>query len=444
MTEKNDSPMTRQGKPRTSEQISEAHKTTRQPPRQALLDTRLVERWSRIPPGRPIVIRDTQVRGFSVRIGASGAISYLLQYVDPHGKQRLYTITLPDDSSDPRPFRHEAERIKYAREKNPDYDPLADRRAGQDEAAKAKRNAKTFADVCAKWIERRSADKRSFKDDRSLLEKYLIPRLGGTPLARLSTDQVRELHRELSAHAPYQANRVLALISALWGFAGDGIRPRRGSSRRIEGLHWLKPGLPNPTAGIERNEEERRERTLTPDEFARLSAVLRAEANSPSAHALALLTLTAARRSEVLKAEWSQFDLEGAIWRRSVTKADKIARLPVSADVIKLLKVMRAQADPEERFLFPGKDHGVTMLRRFWDRVRVEAKLPDVRLHDIRRTIASWAVSSGVSMLAVSKMLAHSSIAVTEGHYAHLQDHAGRAAAETVAKLIEQHSNGTT
>ena len=161
-----------------------------------------------------------------------------------------YTITLPDDSGDPRPFRHEAERIKYERENNPDYDPLYDRRTGRDEVAKARREAKTFADVCAAWIERRSADKRSFNDDRKLLTRYLIPKLGNIPLARLDAEAVRGLHEEISASAPYQANRVLSLISAVWNFAGDGMRPRRGSTRWIEGLHWLKPGLPNPCAGI--------------------------------------------------------------------------------------------------------------------------------------------------------------------------------------------------
>ena len=97
-----------------------------------------------------------------------------------------------------------------------------------------------------------------------------------------------------------------------------------------------------------------------------------------------------------------------------------MSRLPLSADAVKLLKAMRAQADPAEPFLFPGKDHGLRTLKRFWSRLRLEAKVPDVRMHDIRRTIASWAVSEGVPMLAVSKMLAHSSIAVTEEHYAHL------------------------
>jgi integrase len=426
---------------------------TRQPPRKALLDVRLVERWSRVPPGWTIVIRDTMLRGFSVRIGASGKVSYALQYISPEGKQRLIILDAPwhpadlekpagerRRSNDPAHYRIAAMTLKEH-----GGDPLEERRAGQDEAAKAKRAAKTIAELCDAWLARREG-KRTLHNDRLLIERHIRPSFGHLPVARLHADQVRRLHVEISADAPYQANRVLALISALWNFADGGVRPRRGSTKRIEGLHWLKPGLPNPAAGVERNEEERRERSLSPNEFARLSAVLREEANAPSAHALTLLMLTAARRSEVLKAEWSQFDLERAIWNRpaSLMKAGRIARLPLSTDAVKLLGVMRAQADPAERYLFPSKDHGAMALRRFWDRVRVEAKLPDVRLHDLRRTVASWLVTEGVSMLAVSKMLAHSSIAVTEGHYAHLQDRAGREAAEAVARLVEQHANGTT
>ena len=126
--------------------------------------------------------------------------------------------------------------------------------------------------------------------------------------------------------------------------------------------------------------------------------MLRAEANTPPAHALALLTLTAARRGEILRAEWSQFELERAIWNRpaSIMKGKKPAPLNLSADTVKLLRLMRAQADPAERFLFPGKDHGAGALRRFWDRVRAKAGIPDVRLHDLRHTFASYAYSAAL------------------------------------------------
>jgi len=437
-----------------SKTAGKMNRMTRLAPRKTLLEAKLIERWSRTAPGRTIIIRDTMLRGFSARIGASGKVSYALQYISPEdGKQRLIVLDAPwhpADMQKPESERRRSNdpahyRITAMTLKENGGDPLLERRAGQDQAAKARRETKTFADVCAAWIEQRSVDKRSFNNDRKLLTRYLIPKLGHIPLARLGADQVRELHHAISAEAPYQANRVLALISALWNFAGDGLRPRRGSSQRIEGLHWLKPEWLNPASGIARNDEQRRDRTLSTEEFARLSAVLREQSNSQSAHALALLLLTASRRGEILRAEWSQFDLERGIWNRpaSLMKAKKTAPLPLSADTIKLLKAMRTKGSPEERFLFPGAGHGVTMLRRFWDRVRTEAKLPDVRLHDLRRTVASWLVTEGVSLMAVSKMLAHSSVTITENHYAHLADSAGRAAAETVARLIGQHGGAT-
>jgi integrase len=82
-----------------------------------------------------------------------------------------------------------------------------------------------------------------------------------------------------------------------------------------------------------------------------------------------------------------------------------------------------------------GADHLVP-LRRFWRALRRETGLHDLRVHDLRRTWGSLAVQHGTPLMAVSQVLAHSSVAITQEHYAHLGTSPARQAVDTVAKLI--------
>ena len=70
-----------------------------------------------------------------------------------------------------------------------------------------------------------------------------------------------------------------------------------------------------------------------------------------------------------------------------------------------------------------------------WYRVRKEAGIEDVRLHDLRHTYASHAVMNGVPVPVVSRMLGHSNVRMTL-RYAHLGDHEIEAAAERVGQAI--------
>ena len=72
---------------------------------------------------------------------------------------------------------------------------------------------------------------------------------------------------------------------------------------------------------------------------------------------------------------------------------------------------------------------------RFWHRIRREAGIEDVRLHDLRHTMASHAVMNGVPVPVVSRLLGHSNVRMTL-RYAHLADRDIEAAAERVGAAM--------
>ena len=75
-----------------------------------------------------------------------------------------------------------------------------------------------------------------------------------------------------------------------------------------------------------------------------------------------------------------------------------------------------------------------------WYRVRKKAGIEDVRLHDLRHTVASHAVMSGVPVPVVSRLLGHSNVRMTL-RYAHLGDREIEAAAERVGQAIARRMN---
>ena len=74
--------------------------------------------------------------------------------------------------------------------------------------------------------------------------------------------------------------------------------------------------------------------------------------------------------------------------------------------------------------------------QRFWQRVRAEAGLHGVRLHDLRHSYASFALRRGESVLAIGRLLGHAD-AQTTLKYTHLADAMVHEAAETVGAVVE-------
>jgi site-specific recombinase XerD len=89
-------------------------------------------------------------------------------------------------------------------------------------------------------------------------------------------------------------------------------------------------------------------------------------------------------------------------------------------------------------FLFPGDvlGHPVVGLKRVWERMRVQADIPDVRIHDLRHTIASLLVSGGASLEMIGRLLGHTQIGTTQ-RYAHLIDSPLRAGVNAVGEMLK-------
>ncbi len=207
---------------------------------------------------------------------------------------------------------------------------------------------------------------------------------------------------------------------------------------------YLGPGPHvNPCTGVEKFQEATRRRYLTPDELRRIGAALRVaeryHAIAPAGiTAIRLLLLTGARVSEVLGLRWAEVDLDAGALNLPESKTGAKTIL-LSAPAIEVLKAWPHFAGSP--FVFPGEGRGPHQgqhrvdLHGPWTWLRRRARIPDVRLHDLRHSYASVAVSNGQSLPMIGALLGHSQPATT-ARYAHLMDSPLRAASDTTAATI--------
>jgi integrase len=368
------------------------------------------------PTSRDYVIWDVELPGFGVRVKPTGIKSYVVQYRNrTTGASRRATV----GQHGPLLTFHKAkERARIV---------LADALKGNDPVAdgRAIRDAPTVNQLAAEYIEKHAIPKkrrRSIEHDSSMIHRIILPRLGSRKVAAVRSWDIHSLHISMK-DTPYQANRLLALLSKMfslavsWGWRAD-----------------------NPVKGIERFQEQPRERWLSDSELSKLLAVLGGHPNQRAANAVRLQLLTGARIGEVLKARWSDMDFDRGVWTKPShhTKQKRTEHIPLSGPTVALLSDMRDKADPTDTHLFPGNVPGKPLqdIKKFWKVVTTQAGLSDYRLHDNRHTHASHLVSSGLSLEVVGRLLGHTNPMTTK-RYAHLADDPLRAATNRFGAKME-------
>ncbi|HEX7181389.1 MAG TPA: Arm DNA-binding domain-containing protein, partial [Thermoanaerobaculia bacterium] len=160
-------------------------------------------------PARDILVWDTELAGFGLRVSRGGVKSYIFQYKI---HRRTRRITLGEHG---RALTLEAAR-KLA---------LARRlavQAGGDPATEAQEAAAapTVRDLATRYMAEHAV-KRSTSTQRSaeqFFRLFLVPALGSRKVASVTWADLEAIHQRL-AHIPYQANGLLSLASKAWSLA---------------------------------------------------------------------------------------------------------------------------------------------------------------------------------------------------------------------------------
>jgi integrase len=257
------------------------------------------------------------------------------------------------------------------------------------------------------------ATDKSLKDVKSWYDRYLH-RWDDRKVDSIRLERVRDLHKDITEkHGPIIANRAVGLLRRCinWGIHKD---------------LWHGD---NPAEKIDWNMEQSRERFVQPDEMARLlKAVEKERGANWDLHDFVLLSLYCGqRKSNLLAMRWEQItqNVPGdAAWEIPVTKNGKCHKVPLLPEALMVLqdRKRRAKTKAASPWVFPshGKTGHIKDVKKSWKRLRESVNIPDVHIHDLRRTLGSFMAGANVSLQIIGKALGHKSMAATQV-YARLQ-----------------------
>ncbi|MEM7621128.1 MAG: tyrosine-type recombinase/integrase [Pseudomonadota bacterium] len=358
-------------------------------------------------------IRDIEIKGFGIRKRGQNA-SYFLQ-TRINGRLRWITIGLHGSPWNPSTARKEA--LRLLNDIASGIDPSLERQK--------KRSVSTLAEAAQKFLEDHGPKigSATFRDYSRLIRDYLIPAFGNLKVNEIDKSLVSKAHNSW-ADKPRNANHALAVLSKLMSWAEE---------------QGLRPDNSNPCRGIKKYRENKRERYLSHEELERLGDVLN-EAEETGAEnlyviaAIRLLILTGARLSEILTLTWQEVDLErGLLFLKHSKTGQKTIFLNEAAKDI-LSNLPRLTKNPYVIIGHKTGEHLVN-LRKPWTRIRSQAGLEDVRLHDLRHSFASLAAGSGASLPLIGGLLGHTQPQTT-ARYAHLANNPLREVNERVGAQI--------
>lgn len=400
-------------------------------------------------PGTKVYIAyDNTLAGFGCRVTPTGSKSWIVEFRKRRRRCSKERMTIG---------RVGLISAEQAREKA--HNILARVRLGEDVVARfeSDRETKSIRELVEVFLAREVKPLRkstTYVLYKGYAENHVVPAIGTKLATELTYRDTSQLHRKIGQSAPTTANRVISFLSGLYSWAAkSGEVPQNF----------------NPTKGVESFKERPREYFLNVSELERLEHSLTLaetdglpwpiDESKPKAkhapkienrreifsiyatNAIRLLLHTGCRLREILHLRWTEVDFERKILKLPDSKTGKKTvylsdeALAIIQSLPRTSSFVIAGNNPSQ----PRKD-----LKRPWSAITRHAELGGVRIHDLRHTFASHALSQGVPIPVIGKLLGHRNIDTTM-RYAHLSSAPlHRAARETGSALAAALSGTTT
>ena len=355
---------------------------------------------------------DDRIPGFILEVTRTGRATYYLRYRDKSNRIRQARL----GSTDSLGLEQAREKARVMRSQaQMGFNPLE-----QLEKVKSTPTFKEF--VREKYIPYIKSYKRSWEFDQQTIEKRMMRIWGHKKLNEFKPGDLIEFQNTMvnQGFKPGSVNRYMAIIKHILNTAEKWDYIDSSPTRKVSRMY---------DAG-------RQERFLSPEELERVLDELN-NCNSPVVpDIIRFLIMTGARKSEAVNLPWSEVDLEAGEWvlPPERNKGKRFKRIPLSKKAVELLQNRQQNGCA---YVFPNPETGkpIQHFHGTWDRIRKNAGVPDLRIHDIRHSFASFLVNSGRSLYEVQKLLSHSDISQTQ-RYAHLRKDTLQDAAEIVSKLL--------
>jgi integrase len=305
--------------------------------------------------------------------------------------------------------------------------PNTERRRIRKEKARAEADCWTIGKLWGAYKENKP-DFKGLVTDENRFQNYLHDFAKLTP-EEVTTQMVDSLRLRLTKSGK-KAGTVKNVLELLRRIINFGVRKGHCAWQDPSRLHFEMPRLNNTKTEM-----------LTQEERKRLIEAAKAAPNRKAGQLMLMAYYTGMRRSELFRLKWGHIDFENGFINivgenQEGAKSNRDERIPLSPPVRELLQDVESGDSP---YVFPGKDgvSRLTDINKQVNAIKKEAGLPkDFRpLHGLRHTFASVAVSNGVPLSHVQKLLTHKDPTLTQ-RYAHLEDEALKRAAAAVSGFL--------
>jgi len=173
-----------------------------------------------------------------------------------------------------------------------------------------------------------------------------------------------------------------------------------------------------PILGIDKFKERSRERFLEPAEVQPLLIAINNYPDSRIRDFFLICLYTGARSGNVKSMRWADLDLKVGKWVIPRTKAGNSQTVLLSEEAIKVLteRLGKKELNP---WVFPGGQRRVNTShlkepKRAWALICTQAGIQNLRIHDLRRSLAAYMVANKENTATIMKQLGHSSLAAAQ------------------------------
>ncbi len=385
---------------------------------------------------------DTQEKGLKLYVTSKGTKTFFIRKMIKGKDERIIIGTFPDLS------------VSKARRKVIEVKVLIANDINPNDDTRKKRAEYTLEMLFDEYMERYSKpNKKSWKYDEREIPKFLNHWFK-RKLSDISNQEVRKLHELTRArNGLYQANRILERLRGMY-------------SKAIE---WGYADF-NPTTGVKKYKEVKRDRFLQPKEIKFFFESLEQDENNIAKNYFKMLLFTGARKTNVLAMRWDEIDTDLRIWRIPDTKNGEPLDVPLIDYAFELLNNIERVgawvfpsetstnghfADPKRSWnrirqratimLWEQEDYlsklikkAITNIKKYREgktlpktidttslyrevtkiaekeNIELPIGLMNLRIHDVRRTLGSYQAITGSSLSIIGRSLGHKSSDATQ------------------------------
>ena len=238
---------------------------------------------------------------------------------------------------------------------------------------------------------------------------FLIKYFGDILIGEItSSKMIKYFENRIKTSSMYQARKDLICFSSCFNYA-------------VKQKYLLE----NPCKGIKRFKiPEKQPMFFSETDFEILLRVI----DDPDLKDLVIFGVnTGLREGELLTLTWNQIDFKNKFLmldnQQHITKSKRVRSIPLNINAMQILTERQISRNSSELvFTFNGKSLTPEYISKKFKAYVLKAGLNSkLNFHSLRSTFASWLIQKGVSITNVSKILGHSSVKVTEAHYAFLR-----------------------